>query len=336
MTQYLTQMNGMPADVEKKVISTQQDWMWGGAKSSPVGRDMLLAPIGGGGKNMFDLKARNEAIQMMTLKSYLEMDPNKRSKWAFFGDKLLAKRDKKGSRVQAGSHINMFMQKYSPKLNKLPAFLKGMLTCAKKYGVEFDTLHPSREIRNLLPLWHHHGEDPDKRQTNNTPQCKCLRKNHGVKLAGEGIDILTRLDSPSHSADPKCICNACIDDRLERRCKNPHRCAVTVRDRLTQIRPKWDPQLPETAAVPEIELAEGEEKFEPPPEIKSLYEGFRIFTKVQQEGPTTAAPPPEVPRVPGEVVVTAVVSGYVSRRGLADAQGARGFGFLQMTPGMRA
>jgi hypothetical protein len=241
MTQYLTQMNGMPTDVEKKLISTQQDWMWGGAKSSPVGRNMLLAPIEGGGKNMFDLQARNEAIQMMTLKSYLEMDPEKRSKWAYFGDKLLAKRDKKGSRVQAGSHINMFMQNYSPKLNKLPAFLKGMLACAKKYSVEFDTLNPSKEIRNSLPLWHHHGENPAKRQINNAPQCKCLRKNHGVKLSGQGIEVMARLDSPGHSADPKCICAECIDDRLERKCKNPHRCAIGVRDRLAQIHSKWDP-----------------------------------------------------------------------------------------------
>ncbi|KAJ7609549.1 hypothetical protein DFH06DRAFT_933083, partial [Mycena polygramma] len=76
--------------VEKKLISAQREFIWGGAKSSPVQREILLAPIEEGGKNMFDLQARNEAIQIMTLQSFLESDPDKRATWAFFGDKLLA------------------------------------------------------------------------------------------------------------------------------------------------------------------------------------------------------------------------------------------------------
>ncbi|KAJ7664613.1 hypothetical protein DFH06DRAFT_986174, partial [Mycena polygramma] len=80
----------MPKNVEKKLISAQREFIWGGAKSSPVQRDILLAPIEEGGKNMFDLQARNDAIQIMTFKSFLESDLEKRASWAFFADKLLA------------------------------------------------------------------------------------------------------------------------------------------------------------------------------------------------------------------------------------------------------
>ena len=47
---------------------------YGVKKLSPVDRDTLLAPLEEGGKNMFDIEARNEAIHIMTLKSYLEME----------------------------------------------------------------------------------------------------------------------------------------------------------------------------------------------------------------------------------------------------------------------
>ncbi|KAJ6536992.1 hypothetical protein B0H19DRAFT_853215, partial [Mycena capillaripes] len=120
-----------------------------------------------------------------------------------------------------------------------------MLKCAKKYGVEFNTLNPSQEIRNQLPLWHHHGENPAIRQTNNSAQSKCLRTNHKVVSSGQGMDVLARLDSPSHYADPKCVCTECIGDRLENKCKNPHKCAVAAGTRMGQILPKWDAQRPD-------------------------------------------------------------------------------------------
>ncbi|KAJ7658390.1 hypothetical protein DFH06DRAFT_1196761 [Mycena polygramma] len=119
MTQYLTQVNGMPKSVEKQLIKSQREFMWGG-KSSSVQRDMLLAPISEGGKNLFDLTARNEAIQIMKLKSYLEMDPALRATWAFVTDERLAMHDRKTSNVAKGSHVNTFTQDWSPKRSDLP------------------------------------------------------------------------------------------------------------------------------------------------------------------------------------------------------------------------
>ncbi|KAJ7167391.1 hypothetical protein C8R43DRAFT_1161064, partial [Mycena crocata] len=115
MTQYKTQVNGMPKSVEKILVKKQREFMWAGKKSSPVQREMLQAPIEEGGKNLFDLESRNQAIQLMKLKSYLELDPEKRATWAYASDVRLANHDRKTSRVQDGSHVNMFMQKWSPK-----------------------------------------------------------------------------------------------------------------------------------------------------------------------------------------------------------------------------
>ncbi|KAJ7125859.1 hypothetical protein C8R46DRAFT_832846, partial [Mycena filopes] len=115
MTQYRTQVNGMPKPVVKLLNRKQRDFIWAGAKSSPVQKEMLQAPIEEGGKNLFDLEARNDAIQLMRLKSYLELDPTKRATWAYVTDVRLANHDKKTSKVADGSHVNMFTQNWAPK-----------------------------------------------------------------------------------------------------------------------------------------------------------------------------------------------------------------------------
>ncbi|KAJ6517021.1 hypothetical protein DFH09DRAFT_940617 [Mycena vulgaris] len=269
----------------------------------------------------------------MTLKSLAELDPAKRSKWTYFGNKLLAKHDKKGSRVQTGSHKSIFLQNWSPKLNKLLFFLRDVLKCAKKYGMEFDTLNPSLELCMLLPLFHHHGENPVKRQIDNSAACKCLRKNHKVPTVSEGMAIMSRLDSPLHVPDAKCNCSPCIDDQLENRCKNPHRCATTVRDRLNQILPKWDPRLPDIPEeAPDKEL-DGIVTFSPPQKIDRLTDGMHIFTKSPSTADEIEAnPPPALLVVLGREVVKATISGFSTRTGLADAQGGGGIWFSNGNP----
>jgi hypothetical protein len=89
MTKYLTQVNGIPEKVVTQLLKTQRSFMAGGAKSSPVNRDTLMAPIEEGGKNMLDLRARNDASSLMKLKSFLELDPESRATWAYQADARL-------------------------------------------------------------------------------------------------------------------------------------------------------------------------------------------------------------------------------------------------------
>jgi hypothetical protein len=143
MTEYLTQVNGMPEKVLKHLQKAQSEFMWGGAKSSPVQQDRLMAPIAEGGKNLLDLKARNDAIQLMQLKSYLELDPIQRATWTFLADRKLEMRDVKSSNVDFDSYFNMYLQTWRVNMRRWPKYLKGMLKCALKYGVSFEKLDPS-------------------------------------------------------------------------------------------------------------------------------------------------------------------------------------------------
>ncbi|KAJ7185337.1 hypothetical protein C8R46DRAFT_817874, partial [Mycena filopes] len=66
MTQYLTQVNGMPPRVLAHLRKALREFMWSG-KSSPVSLETLMAPRSHGGKNLLNLEARNEALDLMKL-----------------------------------------------------------------------------------------------------------------------------------------------------------------------------------------------------------------------------------------------------------------------------
>ncbi|KAJ7145027.1 hypothetical protein C8R46DRAFT_918855 [Mycena filopes] len=177
MTQYLTQVNEMPPQVQTHLERAMREFMWSG-KAALVSLEMLQAPRSEGGKNLLDIKARNDALQLMKLKSYLELDPEKRPDWAGIFDKRLEKLVTQDSRADTDALGNMFLQTWKANETKWPQRHKGMLKTAKKYGVKFDTLNPSNQIQGSLPLWHHAGGDPEKTQYPNSKSCCCLRQNH--------------------------------------------------------------------------------------------------------------------------------------------------------------
>jgi hypothetical protein len=256
--------------------------VWGG-KSPPVQRETLLAPISEGGKKMLDLEARNEAIQLMRLKSYLNLDPETRAQWAYVADDQIKRYNVKSSNVDELSYANTYLQTWSPSLRKLPGqkhlpnALREMIRVANKYGVAFDTLNPSEELRKLLPMWHHFGEDTSKTQYNNKAQSKCLRSTHHVHTTGNGMEVISRLEDGGHRAEAGCTCIPCTEDRAINGCKDPHKCTLATRERLGLLLPKWDPRTDETE---QIEIPDdGMTYFQAPKQIETLAEGFRVFTK---------------------------------------------------------
>ncbi|KAJ3963871.1 hypothetical protein EV361DRAFT_763325, partial [Lentinula raphanica] len=71
ITQFLTAANGMPENIAKQLTKLQKEFL-----NAPLNRETLRAEIDIGGKRLFDIYARNDAIAIMQLKSYLEMDPS--------------------------------------------------------------------------------------------------------------------------------------------------------------------------------------------------------------------------------------------------------------------
>ncbi|KAJ7195933.1 hypothetical protein GGX14DRAFT_309745, partial [Mycena pura] len=116
-----------------------------------------------------------------------------------------------------------------------------MIKCLNKYGISFATVNPSTEILEQMPLWHHPGEDNDKRQGNNGRAARCLRANHATLTIGDGLNVTRRLQDPLHSGQAACVCAMCEEDQDDRGCIDPHACAAKVASRLKQIHPRWVP-----------------------------------------------------------------------------------------------
>ncbi|KAJ8455816.1 hypothetical protein ONZ51_g12320 [Trametes cubensis] len=109
-TQFLAKAQGMPPEVEAKVEKLTSDFVWGPGKKATINRDTLMLPVSQGGLNMLDIKARNEAIELMWLKTYLNLSEN-RPDWAYLADILIAKAIMAESRcVDADARINTFLQ----------------------------------------------------------------------------------------------------------------------------------------------------------------------------------------------------------------------------------
>ncbi|KAJ7115071.1 hypothetical protein C8R43DRAFT_828986, partial [Mycena crocata] len=77
MTQYLTQVQRMPKTVEKRLTKRIRKYMWKDQDGAPVSEAMLQAPVAEGGRDLLDLEARNQAIDVMWLKAYLDLSPDR-------------------------------------------------------------------------------------------------------------------------------------------------------------------------------------------------------------------------------------------------------------------
>jgi hypothetical protein len=81
-SQYLTRVQGMPKDIENALIRTEHAFLWDDERAR-VPHETMVLNVDEGGKQILDIPARNEAIDLWNLQSYL-MQGDKRASWCFF------------------------------------------------------------------------------------------------------------------------------------------------------------------------------------------------------------------------------------------------------------
>ena len=114
LTQYLTQVQGMSAEVETIISWKITAFLWDDA-SPMVSTSVMSGQIEAGGKKILDIKARNEAIELMKLQSYLCLDKNC-PRWARIADILIKGNIPISQNVQDGATAqNTFLQTWTVK-----------------------------------------------------------------------------------------------------------------------------------------------------------------------------------------------------------------------------
>ncbi|KAH9853568.1 hypothetical protein C2E23DRAFT_689111, partial [Lenzites betulinus] len=156
-TQYLTRVQGMPTTVETRLKKITADFLWQG-RPAAVAEEVTTARAGEGGLGLLCLSARNEAIELMWLKEYLDLS-SARPRWAFVADALVARAILAPQRVvDKRARVNVFLQSWdinTASTAGLPRDLAKMIKVARKFGVRLDAMSPSRNLTEALPVWYH-------------------------------------------------------------------------------------------------------------------------------------------------------------------------------------
>ena len=247
-TQFLAKAQGMPKHVEKALISTVRDFMWGEDSAPRLTLDTLQRPRDEGGLNLLDIQARNEAIELMWLRSYLNFSES-RPPWAIVTDIIIDAAAPPNTCHTA--RINSFLQTWEPptrgkRAESLNNDIIRMIKAARNNNTNLAAIRLSPQLRAQLPAWYHLASAPCPIVN---AAAKCLIRTHAVTKVADLITMSARLRNPP--ADPTnphqnitfCYCPDCSRDRLEG-CQTPYACAREAQHRLERIVPRFNPLTP--------------------------------------------------------------------------------------------
>jgi hypothetical protein len=240
MTQYLTKVQGMPPEIEKELTKRVQTYVWDDRRPT-VNAPTMSGPITAGGKKILDIKARNDAIQLTWLQTYLA-PRDSRPKWAFIADELIRRNiPKEKASIEPRAAVQCFLQSWDPKQREgMPKELLDMMSVARKYDVAIESLMVTDDVKRQMPLWYHLGADSSLNYLNNKPMARCLRNNHDVRTVGDAVDLIDSRP-PAHRNRRMCMCELCATAR-ERKCEYPHHCMEFCRTLISTLKAKWNPQ----------------------------------------------------------------------------------------------
>lgn len=246
ITQYMTAAQGMPERVEKSIAKMMTDFLWDGKRAS-LSLDNLARPLEEGGLKILDLRARNEAIDIIWLKGYLTLGPE-RPKWAAVADILVERSAKRTHRnMHAKTVTNVFTQTWEIALHsksKMAKCLKRMMKTGRKYNVSFTGLKIPENIKSQMPCWYHIGTEDHPTGLHRRLTSTCLKDQHATVAVADLITITARIRDRSpghrHLNRTNCACLYCKEDR-NKGCEAPNKCAAAAQQIIDLLKPKWKP-----------------------------------------------------------------------------------------------
>ncbi|KAF9489156.1 hypothetical protein BDN71DRAFT_1435607 [Pleurotus eryngii] len=152
----MAQVQGMPKSIEDSIKKMIRKFVWG-KKRNPVAEDTLLAPLTGGSRDIFNIKSRNNAINLMWAKNYLKTN-KEHLQWAYFTDEIMVINVPKSEEgVSLNLRINPVMQSWCTTTRKdgkgNPKFLQDMMEAIKRYNIRLEAITLTWEALQEMPIW---------------------------------------------------------------------------------------------------------------------------------------------------------------------------------------
>jgi len=107
---------------------------------------------------------------------------------------------------------------------KSPKTIRKLFQTAKKFTVHLEGLAFTPSITTAMPIWYHAKADPKIRRLTGSEMGKCLMKNHKIMRVGEIEKLANSLQNPTHTPNPNCLCENCVESGDVNECENPHYC----------------------------------------------------------------------------------------------------------------
>jgi hypothetical protein len=152
-TQYFAAVQGMPQETKLKLESLIRNFVWAGAGRPLISIEYLYQPKEQGGLGLLDIEARNKAIRMMQLKSYMMTGPT-RPTWAYLWDEMIARACKEDPSTTGQG--NAFLKKWEvpqagPRAADLPTDLRETLAVARSFGTTAAAVKMSDKMKRQFP-----------------------------------------------------------------------------------------------------------------------------------------------------------------------------------------
>lgn len=238
MTQFLTTAQGMPKQIEDALIKTIREFIWESTAPPTMSMSRLYAPIDEGGINLLNISARNKAIDIIRLKSYLDLSPY-RPKWAYLTDAIINTLHPNIPPKPPTFPLSSWSPpSRGPRAANLPFCIRSIIKTAKESKLTFAPMRLSKQLKLQLPAWFHLGAPP---RAYNRLRDECLKTKHKVGKV-KNLRALTKrlqLGTP-HQPHHNCPCDDCKKDRIKG-CKDPHKCALKANTLLSGLTPKFNP-----------------------------------------------------------------------------------------------
>ena len=209
-TQFLTQAQGMLKETEDTLNRMIKNFVWEDDSSPRIANKTLRNPIMKGSLDLLNLEIRNEAIDIMWLKTYLDFSP-KRPEWAIITDLIIEASAPK--RLVKTAIINPFLQQWTAPTRrndtrKTNDNIQRMIKVAKKFNTNFAAIRLTPQLSAQLLAWYHLSIEP---RAINTVAAKCLMEKHRTHTIAELIRASTRVWNPNlndpHRPTTYCQCN---------------------------------------------------------------------------------------------------------------------------------
>jgi hypothetical protein len=206
-----------------------------------------MAPLEVGGLKVLDIRARNEAIELMWIKRYLNFSSS-RPLWAKVLDAIIASSTPKTESVIPHEiRKNIFLQTWKTskgREKKVNPIIRRMLETAQKYNVRLEGIKLSNEVLNAMPIWLHAKANKIAQRLAICPMAKCLIERRNIRTVGDAINLAKaseNFDEEEHTHSSECECRTCMDMETEISCMSPAHCVRLAQLMIKTLPPKWSP-----------------------------------------------------------------------------------------------